>query len=266
MHMRTSGEQFVKNLLKRGRYSFTVQEAAEHLGKRGAALNLVLQRLKVAGWVVSFSRGFYLALDVQHQGAGMLDPAWFVDDWARHMRMSYYVGGLSAAAYHGASHQKPMQFQVFGDRQVRSVTHPSLHLATFFKRGLTEVPVERFKSPAGFFRVSTPEATAYDLVAYVRCCPSLDHAATVLVELAETIKAPQLGKLAAEGCGRPALQRLGWLLEHVKWSEKAGALHAALERRSLNWVSLDPRIPSKGLRNDRWHVVENTDIQPDIER
>ncbi len=260
------GEQYVRKLLKRGRYSFTVEEAGEHLDKRGAALNLVLQRLKTAGWVVPFSRGFYLALDVQHQEAGLLDPAWFVDDWARHMRMSYYVGGLSAAAYHGASHQKPMQFQVFGDRQVRSVTQPGLHLATFFKRGLAEVPVERLKSPAGFFRVSTPEVTAYDIVAYVRCCPSLDHAATVLVELAEKIADSRLGRLAETGCRLPALQRLGWLLEHVNWGEKAEALHAALERQHPAWVSLETRLPSKGPRNARWHVVENTDIQPDIER
>ncbi len=58
-------------------------------------------------------------------------------------------------------------------------------LDAFFTRCLAEVPVERLKSPAGFFRVATPEVTAYDIVACVRCCPSLDHAGTVLVELAD---------------------------------------------------------------------------------
>lgn len=130
------GEAFVKDLLKRGRYSFTLREAGETLGKQGPGLNLALQRLKKAGWIAPVSRGFYVALDVQHQAAGMLDPIWFVDDWARHMRMAYYVGGLSAAERHGAAHQRPMQFQVFGDRQVRGVTQPKLHLATFYKREL----------------------------------------------------------------------------------------------------------------------------------
>ena len=118
--MRT-GEHFVKNLLKRGRYTFTREEAFTELGKRGPALNLVLQRLKDAGWVVPFSRSFYLALDVQHQGVGMLDPIWFVDDWARYVQAEYYVGGLSAAALQGAAHQRPMQFQVFADRQIRAI-------------------------------------------------------------------------------------------------------------------------------------------------
>lgn len=264
--MRRTGELYVKDLLKRGRYSFTLQEAAEQLGRKGAALNLALQRLKKAGWIAPVSRGFYLALDVQHQGGGILDPLWFVDDWARHMRMSYYVGGLSAAAQHGAAHQRPMQFQVFGDRQVRAIKQPQLHLATFFKRNLAGMPMAQLKSPAGYFRVSTPELTAYDIVAYPRCCPSLDHAATVLVELAEAIKARALGELLQKGCRLPPLQRLGWLLDHVQWSEKANVLHDALARHPLNWVTLESRLPAKGPRDTRWHVVENTDVHADIER
>ncbi len=262
----SSGEDFVKQLLKRGRYSFTLPEAGEKLGKQGPALNLALQRLKKAGWIAPVSRGFYVALDVQHQAGGMLDPAWFVDDWARHMRMAYYVGGLSAAERHGAAHQRPMQFQVFGDRQVRDVRQPELHMATFYKRNLAVTPTITLKSPAGYFLVSTPEATAGDLVTYHRCCPSLDHAATVLVELAEVMDPRRLADLPSQGFSLPALQRLGWLLDHVKWPEKAERLHAKLNRNALNWVPLESRLPCKGRRSDRWRVIENTDIQPDIER
>jgi predicted transcriptional regulator of viral defense system len=261
-----TGEAFVKDLLKRGRYSFTLREADEKLGKQGPVLNLALQRLKKAGWIAPVSRGFYVALDVQHQTAGMLDPVWFVDDWARHMRMAYYVGGLSAAELHGAAHQRPMQFQVFGDRQIRDVKQPGLHLATFYKRNLAASPTVKLKSPAGFFLASTPEATAGDIVSYHRCCPSLDHAATVLVELAEAIDARRLAALTEQGFSVPILQRMGWLLDHVKWPEKAERLHATLSRNALNWVALESRLPPSGRRNDRWRVIENTDIQPDIER
>ncbi len=261
-----TGEAFVKDLLKRGRYSFTLREAGEKLGRQGPVLNLALQRLKKAGWIAPITRGFYVALDIQHQTVGMLDPVWFVDDWARHMHMAYYVGGLSAAERHGAAHQRPMQFQVFGDRQLRDVKQPGLHLATFYKRNLAASPTVKLKSPAGFFLASTPEATAGDIVAYHRCCPSLDHAATVLVELAEAIDARRLAALPEQGFSLPPLQRLGWLLDHVKWPEKAERLHAALSRDALNWVSLESRLPPDGRRNDRWRVIENTDIQPDIER
>ncbi len=262
----SSNEQFGKQLLKSGRYGFTLQEAGEKLGKQGSALSLVLQRLKKAGWIAPVSRGFYVALDVQHQARGMLDPAWFLDDWARHMGMAYYVGGLSAAERHGAAHQRPMQFQVFADRQVRDVRQPGLHLATFYKRDTLATPTVKLKSPAGYFLVSTPEATACDIVAYHRCCPSLDHAATVLVELAEAIDARRLAELPAHGFALPVLQRVGWLLDSVGWPEKAERLHAALVRHSLKWVPLESRLPAEGERNPRWRVIENTDIQPDIER
>ena len=261
-----TGEAFVKALLKRGLYSFTIDEAAEKLGKQGPALNLALQRLKKAGWIASVSRGFYVALDVQHQAAGMLDPTWFVDEWARFMRMTYYVGGLSAAERHGAAHQRPMQFQIFGDRQVRNVSQPGLHLATFYKRNLTTTPTVKLKSPTGYFVASTPEATAGDIVAYHGCCPSLDHAATVLVELAEAIHPRRLADLPTKGFRLPTLQRLGWLLDFVQWPDKAELLHAALSRNALNWVALESRLPCKGPRSDRWRVIENADIQPDIER
>ncbi len=262
----SSSEEFVKQLLKAGRYSFTLQEASEELGKQGPALNLALQRLKKAGWIAPVSRGFYVALDVQHQAGGMLDPVWFVDDWARHVRMAYYVGGLSAAERHGAAHQRPMQFQVFGNRQLRDVRQPGLHLATFYKRDILATPTVKLKSPAGYFLVSTPEATAWDMVAYHRCCPSLDHAATVLVELAEAIDARRLADLPAHGFALPVLQRVGWLLDSVRWAEKAERLHAALSEHSLKWVPLESRLPAEGARNPRWRVIENTDIQPDIER
>ncbi len=260
------GEAFVKDLLKRGRYSFTLDEASEKLDKQGPALNLALQRLKKAGWIAPVSRGFYVALDVQHQAAGMLDPAWFVEDWARHLNMAYYVGGLSAAERHGAAHQRPMQFQIFGDRQVRDVKQPRLHLATFYKRNLAATATVKLKTPAGYFVVSTPEATAADLVAYHRCCPSLDHAATILVELAEAMDSRRLAHLTAQEFSLPTLQRLGWLLDCVKWPEKAKRLHAALSRNALHWVALESRLPRKGPRCERWRVIENTDIQPDIER
>jgi len=257
----------IKQLLKQGRYSFSLSEIGAALGKRGPALNLALQRLRKAGWIAPISRGFYLALDVQHQDLGMLDPAWFVDDWARFMQMrNYYVGGLSAAALHGAAHQRPMQFQVFGDRQVRAVKQPNLSLITFYKKSTGQTPIVKMKSAAGYFNVSTPEATAFDVVAYHRCCPSLDHAATVLVELAEVIHPKRLAELARIRAWRPGLQRLGWLLDYVNWPEKAASLHAALQRQSMKLVPLESRLPTEGPRSERWQIVENTDIQPDIER
>ena len=257
--------EFVKGLLKRGRYSFTRAEAAAALRRDGASLSQALKRLTDRGWVKSFSRGFYIALDVQHQGGGMLDPKWFVDDWARHVGTGYYVGTLSAAALHGAAHQRPAVFQVIVDRRLRSVRHTAFRMDTFYKEAISPCMWVKMKSPAGYFRVGTPEITAYDVIAYRRACPSLDHAATVMVELGDALRVAQLKLLGQHGCGTAQLQRLGWMLERVGWEEKCGGVEMALAGRRMPWRLLEPRMAPGGPRNERWHIVENTDVEPDIE-
>jgi predicted transcriptional regulator of viral defense system len=222
--------------------------------------------LKREGWVCPLSRGFFLALDVQHQEWGRLDPTWFVDEWARYYGTGYYVGGLSAAAHHGAAHQRAMQFQVFADRQLRSVKSDRLHMLVMYKKRISDEMWEQRKSPAGYFRVATPEMTAYDIMAYRRCCPSLDHAATVYVELGETLSAEALAGLLQPGRNVSVLQRVGWLLDYVGWQERSGLLHDALSKRRLQWRPLDPRMATAGERDSRWKLIVNSDVQPDIER
>ena len=271
---------FVKGLLRRGRYSFTRAEAEAAVGQSGARLSQTLKRLSDQGWVKSFSRGFYCALDVQHQGSGLLDPKWFIDEWARFVGAEYYVAALSAAALHGAAHQRPITFQVMANQRLRSIKHPGLwpnqkrlrrhgsglQVGILYKRHIDPGMWTAMKSPAGYFHVSTPEMTAYDVVAYRRACPSLDQAATVMVELGEAMRKSKLMALGRPECGTAPLQRLGWLLERSGWKEKAEGVGLALQGRQLAWRPLDSSQPADGRRSVRWHIIENTDVQPDIER
>ena len=125
---------------------------------------------------------------------------------------------------------------------------------------------EQRKAPTGYFHLATSEITAYDIVAYHRSCPSLDHAATVFVELGEVLAEEKLAGLVGSGCILSVLQRVGWLLDFVGWKEKTGALHEALSKKRLLWRSLETRLAGEGDRNKRWKIVVNTDVQPDIER
>lgn len=256
----------MKSILGSGRFSFTYDEAAQALNRRGQTLNMTLQRLKRDGWIVPFARGFYLALDIQHQSAAMLEPTWFVDDWARFLGTEYYVGGLSAAALHGAAHQRPVVFQVFMNRAIRAVTCRDLRVEVFYKKAIPEVLVDRHKTPAGYFLASSPELTAYDIMANRRCCPSLSHAATVYVELGEALDPARLASLTKNGGAVAVLQRVGWLLDRIGWGEKAAALHTDLARERLVWRPLDGRMPPEGMKDRRWRVIVNADVQPDIQR
>ena len=88
------------------------------------------------------------------------------------------------------------------------------------RRDMVGVDVRLFNTPRGTIRVSTPEATAFDLVAYAHHIGGLDQAATILAELAEQIDPEQL-RLFAETVPVPWAQRLGYLLDFADVGETA---------------------------------------------
>jgi hypothetical protein len=87
------------------------------------------------------------------------------------------------------------------------------------RKRLSEVPVQSLNTPRGILLVSTPEATAVDLVGYQHQAGGLDQVATVLSELAEKIHPEKLAAAAATAAV-PWAQRLGYLLERVGAVEK----------------------------------------------
>ena len=58
------------------------------------------------------------------------------------------------------------------------------------------IPVQNFNTPRGTILVSTPEATAIDLVGYQHHAGGLDQVATILSELAEKIDPKKLAVAA----------------------------------------------------------------------
>jgi predicted transcriptional regulator of viral defense system len=113
--------------------------------------------------------------------------------------------------------------------------------------------------------VSTPEATAFDLVRYARYIGGLDAILTVLSELAETIDPAKLAAASALESETSQIQRLGWLLDHVDQTSLADALHAALSSKPLSRAALDPGAPRTGpITGNRWRILENAQPETDL--
>jgi predicted transcriptional regulator of viral defense system len=260
---RNAGIDYVRGLLGRGRGTFTREDAAVELGG-GPSLSNKLARLKAAGWIMPVGRGFYAIIDPGNQTFGFAPPHAFLDDWAKHREVQYYVGGVSAAEIHGAAHQRPQTFQVVVDRPLRPFRYGELRVSFFLKRPVEDRMWMQKTVPTGYLRVSGPEVTAYDLLFLPKACRSLSRVATILVELGETMRAPALVALCAMGCETIPLQRLGWLLDRTGWSKLTAKLHAALQERKPQWRRLEPQLPDQGPRNERWRIVENTEVEPDI--
>ena len=75
-----------------------------------------------------------------------------------------------------------------------SVGRGKIHF--FVKSTLALTPMTGIKTETGVMQVSTPEATALDLVRYVKSVGGLDNVATVLEELSERIDPRILLKLS----------------------------------------------------------------------
>jgi hypothetical protein len=108
------------------------------------------------------------------------------------MKLPYYVGLLSAAALHGASHQQPQEFQVITDRSVRSLSAGRARVRFFTSKYVARAHTSSVKTPTGSMRVSTPETTAVDLVRFAKAAGSLDNVATVIAELSPSLDPKKL--------------------------------------------------------------------------
>jgi hypothetical protein len=113
---------------------------------------------------------------------------------------------------------------------------------------------------------SSPEGTALDLVRSARHIGGLDAVITVLAELAESMNPEKLAAAAAVESELAQVQRLGWLLDQLKQTSLADALHWPLGARSaLPRTKLDAAGTWGGYpTQNRWRVVENANPQSDL--
>jgi predicted transcriptional regulator of viral defense system len=178
---------FVNDLQSLGRYTFTRTDAAALMVITALALEAALRRLKKRGRIANPRRGFYVVVPLEYREAGCPPASWFIHNLMGFLGQSYYVGLLSAAASHGAGHQQPMVFQVITDRATRTASAGRVRIDFHVSLKIEKVPVVEVQTEMGTMRISTPEATAFDLVRYPAASGYIGNVATVLSELSEKL-------------------------------------------------------------------------------
>ncbi len=255
---------FVEGLQASGRYTFRRAEAEVANGRSPVAVQASLRRLKQKGRIVSPRRGFYVIVPAEYRAAGAPPASWFIHDLMGYLDQPYYVGLLSAAAIHGAAHQQPMVFQVVTDRRTRPIHVGRARILFVRSAHVNEVPVSQVETETGTMRVSTPEATAFDLVCHVAQAGHLSNVATVLAELGESIDADRLQAMA-RATRVPDVQRLGYLLELVQHFALAERLAEVLATRPHRRVALHPGLQDPGVEVEhRFRVAPNVTVEPDL--
>lgn len=258
-----SASHFLQDLQSRGRYCFSTEDAVRMLGRSATATRAVLRRLKEKGEVADPHRGFHVIVPPEYRSLGCLPADQFVPELMRHLGEPYYATLLTAAAYHGAAHQKPQVFYVMVQGRRRPLACGKVPVRFVARRDMQMTPVVERNTPRGVLRIASPEATALELVGYPEHAGGLDNVATVLAELAESIEDRAL---VAEAQRAPCAwaQRLGYLLALVQAPGPAAALETVVAARGAFPVALVPSAPTAGSPSDRrFRVVVNASVEPD---
>ena len=184
----------------------------------------------------------------------------------RHEGQAYYVGLLKAGEMHGATHHGIMEFQVVTGGRLPRIDAGRSRIVFYFRKDMEAVSagIEERMTWAGRLMVSSPALTALDLLRYRKGSGGLDLKATSLVDLAERIDPLQLAELSMK-VEKPAVQRLGYILDHLGHQELTTPMHEALRKRGgFPWVELLPWMarPENSVfgfkplaRDARWRIV-----------
>lgn len=254
--------KFVDRLQESGRYTFTREEAAYSCGLSDVALRHAALRLQKQNRLVMPRRGFFVLVPLEYRSAGAPPPAWYIDALMRFHGRPYYVGLLSAAALHGAAHQQAQEFQVVTDRALRPVTVGRTPLRFLYKRHQARTSTVAWKVETGTMLVSSPEATAFDLVRYPIAAGGLGNIVSVLAELAEKIDPERLLKAADAETELAAVQRCGLLLELAGAGDKIERLAAWIANRRPRTIPLRADRDAKGApKSQRWRLLVNERIE-----
>jgi predicted transcriptional regulator of viral defense system len=268
--------QYIASLAAAGRYHFSSKEAQAALGVSVAAARVALNRLAKQGAIASPARGFYVVVPPEYRSLGCLPAEQFIPALMKSLDLPYYAGLLTAAQYHGAAHQRPQQFQVFLQKPRRPIACGQVRVVFLIRKGLRKVPVQPLNTPRGTILISTPEATAIDLVGYQHQAGGLNQIATVLSELAEKLDSEKLAAAAASA-PVPWAQRLGFLLDLVGAGNMTGPLKEFVRTRARESAPLLANAPRASLvsghsrarrrklhRDEDWKLYVNAEVAPEL--
>ena len=269
---RSAFSTYLTERLSEGRVVFTASEAQEALGIGPGALLDAAERQQRRKHLIRPRRGFYVIVPPQFLRWGAPPPSWYIDALMAHSERPYYVGLLTAAELHGASHQAVMEFQVITDRQLAAIRAGRSNIVFRYRKDMEAVAsgIDEHKTDTGYMKIASVELTALDLLRYPRGAGGIDHIATVLVDLGRQIDPDRLAALSG-AFERSVTQRLGHLLERLGYGECTHALHEALTRSGATfWVELDPLegagrdfATAVGERDKRWRVKVRRPPEPD---
>ena len=268
--MQDSIRSWIRSQSEIGKVTFSLEDVRLAFPSlKNTRITEELSRLKAQGVIHTPHRSFFVTIPVQYARLRQTPPSYYIDAMMRHLKRPYYLASLSAAALHGAAHQRPMRTFVMTQLPFSSMTSSQNDsIIWMYRKRVPESLLLEKNAEMGVIKYSNAELTALDLVQYADRVGSFSSVATVLAELRDATNFADARNASFKFTNSPTIQRLGYLYDEILDDHEQADVIYDEWRASL---SSQPRTVN--LRSDspleivahskRWLVNINTEIEVD---
>lgn len=251
--------RFMDSRLAAGRVAFSLAELIKETGLSATAAKQQLMRQGERVVRPAEKHPFFLIVSPEHRSMGAPPVAWWLDDYFKWLGHPYYLALQSAAGTYGSNPQAIQVTQVMTDSPRRQITVGRLRIKVFVKRGIERTLTQPMANAYAPLRVSTPEATAFDLITYAPRVGGFERAVETLVPLVPLIRGAELKKVLQTEDRTASAQRLGYVLEKTGNQKLAKVVHDWLPRQ-IPVIPLAVGAPRSGddAVIPRWRILNNS--------
>lgn len=262
-------KEWIEELQKKGITTFRLMDVIETFPKlKPDTIKRSLTRQTHKRKICSVWNGFYVIVPIEYQNKGIVPVVFYIDRLMRFLDRDYYIALLNAAAFYGAAHQRPQEYTIVTTPpSLRTSKKEGIRINFINKSTIPEELMEQRKTQTGYVKISSAEVTSADLVQYEKNIGGLNRAATVLNELAESLKFKGICQSFFDYIPLPVLQRLGYLLDvELGYSGLADDLLLEIRKYPFRFR----KTPLKYTKttdgcviNEKWKVIVNESIEID---
>jgi len=252
-------EAFCDARLAKGRVTLVLSDLVKASGLSALAAKRQLSRLRGKAVRISPRQPFFLIVSPEHRIMGAPPPDWWLQDYFDWLGRPYYLALQSAASLYGSNPQALQITQVMTDKPLRPIKVGRILLRFSVKRGIERTPTQQPAGAVAPLCVSTPEATAYDLIRYATSIGGIERAAETIRPLLPLLRSRELKRVLDAENEPVVAQRLGFVIEALGDKPLAKNIRVWLP----NELTIVTLTPAKGKRDNlplikRWQVLNNS--------
>lgn len=262
-----NAKEYIKYLLSIENYSFSLDEIAQETAGSSNSLKFELHRLSEKGEIVNLRKGFYLIITPRYSSAKKLPLQLYCEKLFKYLDRNYYVGLLSAAKFHGASHQQVQRDYLITEKpKLNDISKNTIDIRFFTTTNWSDKNIQQKKSDAGVYKISSPALTIVDLIHHQTKLGGINRILATIEELTEELTKVDLADLLSWYPSRSTLQRFGFLLEELGMEKEfQEMIYLELKAKNFFPVLLSPKSKEKpGAVDNRWKVDVNVKLESDL--